>query len=123
MVDCPECYSKVGSLTKHRKVCPVRNSQILALGLESIEFWETRMESHLNRAYKGIARYTHLGKRDFDRQEAKEEHESAAGMVSRLPKLLEKIQGYPCERVSAVQLRASILSKQVLEIGQILRHL
>lgn len=123
MVDCPECYSKVGSLTKHRAICLVRNNKELKNWLESTEFWESRMEGHLNRAYRCITRYTHVGKNEADRKGAKEEYESAAGMVGRLPKLLEQIQAYHCERVSAAQLRASILSKQVLEVGKILRHL
>lgn len=123
MVDCPECYSKVGSLTKHRSICLVRNNNELKNWLESTEFWESRMEGHLNRAYRCITRYTHVGKNEVDRKEAKEEYESAAGMVGRLPKLLEQIQTYHCERVSSAQLRASILSKQVLEVGKILRQL
>ena len=44
-------------------------------------------------------------------------------MVDRVPKLLERIQRYHCERVSAVQLRASIIGKQVVEVRDILRSL
>jgi hypothetical protein len=123
MVECPDCYSKVGSLAKHRRICLVRNNHGLATWLESIEFWLDRMERHLNQAYKSITRYTHVGKRDFDHQQATAEFESAAGMVDRVPKLLERIQPYQCERVSAAQLRASIIGKQVSEVRTILRNL
>lgn len=123
MADCPDCYSKVGSLAKHRAICLVRNNKELRTWLESVEFWLNRMEGHLNTAYKGIARYTHAGKRDFDRQQANDEFESAAGMVDRVPMLLERIQQYHCERVAAAQLRASIITKQVLEVRTILRSL
>jgi hypothetical protein len=101
----------------------VRNNHGLSTWLESIEFWLDRMERHLNQAYKSITRYTHVGKRDFDRQQAESEYESAVGMVDRVPTLLERIQGYHCERVSGAQLRASILGKQVLEVRTILRSL
>lgn len=123
MADCPDCYSQVGSLTRHRKICLVRNDKGLKTWLESIEFWLNRMEGQLNQAYKSITRYSHLGKRDFDRQRANDEYDGAAGMVERVPKLLAQIQGYPCARVSAAQLRASIVSKQVLEVRDILRSL
>lgn len=81
------------------------------------------MERHLNTAYRSITRYTQVGKNAFDRQQAKEEFDSAAGMVDQVPKLLERIQGYHCERVSAAQLRASIIGKQVVEVRAILRSL
>lgn len=123
MVDCPDCYSKVGSLAKHRRICLVRNNHGLGTWLESIEFWLDRMERHLNHAYRSITRYTHAGKNEFERKQANEEFDSAAGMVDRVPMLLERIQGYHCERVSAAQLRASIISKQVLEVRAILRGL
>lgn len=123
MVNCPDCYSKVGSLPKHRGICLVKNTKELRTWLESTEFWLNRMERHLNQAYKSITRYTHIGKRDFDRQQAKEEYESAAGMMDRVPMLLERIQKYQCERVSDAQLRASVIGKQVLEVRTILRHL
>lgn len=123
MKECPDCFSKVGSMVKHRGICLVRNNKELRTWLESIEFWLNRMEGHLNTAYKAITRYTHVGNRDLDRQQAKEEYESAAGMLDRVPKLLERIQGYHCERASAAQLRASIIGKQVLEVRTILRNL
>ena len=123
MTECPDCYSKVGSMAKHRPICLVRNNKELKSWLESTEFWLARMEGHMNTAYKAIARYTHVGKRDFDLQQAKAEFESAAGMVDRVPKLLERIQRYHCERVSAVQLRASIIGKQAVEVRTILRSL
>lgn len=123
MKECPDCYSKVGSLAKHRGICLVRNNKELSTWLESTEFWLNRMEGHLNQAYRSITRYTHVGKRDFDRQHATSEYENAAGMVDRVPKLLERIQRYHCERVAAAQLRASIIGKQVLEVRTILRNL
>lgn len=123
MVDCPDCLSKVGSLAKHRRICLVRNNKELRTWLESVEFWLNRMERHLNQAYRSITRYTHVGRRDFDRQQADSEYESAAGMVAQVPKLLERIQGFHCERVADAQLRASIIGKQVAEIRTILRSL
>lgn len=123
MKECPDCFSKVGSMAKHRGICLVRNQKELRTWLESIEFWLNRMEWHLNTAYRSITRYTHVGKHEDDRKQAKENFEGAAGMVNQLPKLLERIGGYHCERVSAAQLRASIISKQVLEIRTILRNL
>jgi len=123
MTECPDCLSKVGSITKHRRICLVRNNKDLKSWLESIEFWLNRMERHLNTAYRSITRYTHVDKNAFDRQQAKEEFDSAAGMVDQVPKLLDRIQGYHCERVSAAQLRASIIGKQVVEVRAILRSL
>lgn len=123
MAECPDCLSKVGSITKHREICLVRNNKDLRSWLESIEFWLNRMERHLNAAYRSITRYTHVGKNTIERQQAKEEFDSAAGMVDQVPKLLERIQRYHCERVSAAQLRASIISKQVVEVRAILRNL
>lgn len=123
MKSCPDCHSKVGSVAKHRAICLVRNNKGLKTWLESIEFWLRRMEGHLAQAYKNIARYTHVGKRTEDRKQATEEYESAAGMLDRVPKLLKQISGYQCERVYEAQLRSSIVSNQVQEIGVILRNL
>lgn len=123
MKRCPDCFSNVGSLTKHRPICLVRNNQGLKTWLESMEFWLRRMEGHLAQAYKHIARYTYVGKRTEDRKQATEEYDSAAGMVDRLPKLLKQLSGYQCERVYEAQLRTSVVTNQVQEVGVILRNL
>lgn len=37
MTECPDCLSKIGSITKHRRICLVRNNKDLKSWLESIE--------------------------------------------------------------------------------------
>lgn len=123
MALCPDCYSQVGSLPKHRPICLVRSNQNLRAGLESIEFWLGRMEGHLNAAYRAITRYTQVGPHPSERKSAVEEFESAAETLKKIPALIERIQGYHCERVAAAQLRASVLGMQAAEVRDILPKL
>lgn len=123
MTSCPDCYSQIGSMAKHRQICLVRNNKRLKTWLESIEFWLRRMESHLSQSYKNVARYAYIGRRDADRQEAAEEHKLAQDMEPQLPKLLAQLSGYTCERTNLAQLRANIVRNQMQELRVMLRNL
>jgi len=123
MPECLDCFTKVSSAAKHRAMCPVRNNKSLRDGLESIEFWLKRLEGYLNAAYRAIARYTQVGPHPLEYRMAKAEFENAAGIVKKLPQLLERIQGHPCERVAAAQLAANALGMQTVEVRDIVAKL
>lgn len=123
MTSCPECYSQVGSLHKHRLLCLVRNDKRLQTWLESVEFWLGRMETHLSQSFKSVARYAYLGRREAERKEATEEYSQATSMVDRLPKLLAQLDGYTCERTYLAQLRATIVRNHLQELRVMLHNL
>ena len=123
MPECPDCYSRVGSLPKHRPICLVRNNKALRDALVAIEPWLKRMEEHLSAAYRAIARYTQVGPHPMEYEVAQEEFARAATVLKRLPPLLERIQGFTCERVAAANLNASVVGMQAAEVRDILAKL
>ncbi len=123
MPECPDCYSKVGSMPKHRPICLVRNNKALRDALVAIEPWLKRMEDHLSAAYRAIARYTQVGPHPMEYEVAHEEFARAAAALNRLPPLLERIQGFTCERVAAAKLNASVVGMQAAEVRDILGRL
>ncbi len=123
MPECPDCYSKVGSMPKHRPICLVRNNKGLRDALVAIEPWLKRMEDHLSAAYRAITRYTQVGPHPMEYELAREEFDKAARMLKGLPPLLELIQGYVCERVAAANLNASVVGMQIAEVRDILAKL
>ena len=123
MPECPDCFSKVGSMPKHRPICLVRNNKALRDALVAIEPWLKRMEDHLSAAYRAITRYTQVGPHPLEYQQAHEEFERAIGMLKKLPRLLERIQGFACERVAAANLNASVVGMQAAEVRDILAKL
>ena len=123
MPECPDCYSRVGSLPKHRPICLVRNNKALRDALVAIEPWLKRMEEHLSAAYRAIARYTQVGPHPMEYEVAQEEFARAAAVLKRLPPLLERIQGFSCERVAAANLNANVVGMQAAEVRDILAKL
>jgi len=123
MAQCPDCYSQVGSMPKHRPICLVRNNKALREALELIEPWLKRLESNLNAAYRAIARYTQVGPHPREYQWAQEAFGIATATVKRLPPLLERIKDQHCERVASAQLSASTLGMQLAEVRDILAKL
>jgi hypothetical protein len=123
MPECPDCYSRVGSMPKHRPICLVRNNKALRDALVAIEPWLKRMEDHLSAAYRAIARYTQVGPHPMEYEVAQEEFVRAAAVLKRLPPLLERIQGFTCERVAAANLNANVVSMQAAEVRDILAKL
>ena len=123
MPECPDCYSRVGSMPKHRPICLVRNNKALRDALVAIEPWLQRMEEHLSAAYRAIARYTQVGPHPMEYEVAQEEFARAAAVLKRLPPLLERIQGFSCERVAAANLNANVVGMQAAEVRDILAKL
>ena len=123
MPECPDCYSRVGSMPKHRPICLVRNNKALRDALVAIEPWLQRMEEHLSAAYRAIARYTQVGPHPMEYEVAQEEFARAAAVLKRLPPLLERIHGFSCERVAAANLNASVVGMQAAEVRDILAKL
>jgi len=123
MPECPDCYSRVGSMPKHRPICLVRNNKALRDALLAIEPLLTRIEGFHNAAYRAIARYTQVGPHPMEYELAHEEFERAAAMLKKLPPLLERIHGYTCERVAAANLNASVVGMQAAEVRDILAKL
>ena len=123
MPECPDCYSRVGSMPKHRPICLVRNNKALRDALVAIEPWLQRMEEHLSAAYRAIARYTQVGPHPMEYEVAQEEFARAAAVLKRLPQLLERIKGFSCERVAAANLNANVVGMQAAEVRDILAKL
>ena len=123
MPECLDCYSRVGSMPKHRPICLVRNNKALRDALVAIEPWLKRMEDHLSAAYRAIARCTQVGPHPMEYEVAQEEFARAAAVLKRLPPLLERIQGFACERVAAANLNANVVGMQAAEVRDILAKL
>ena len=120
---CPDCYSQVGSLPRHRPICLVRNNKGLRDALLSAEYWLARIEASLNAAYRAIACYTQVWPHPREYEWAQEELGSATAQMKRVPPLLERMSGQHCERVASAQLSASALGMQVAEVRDILAKL
>ena len=123
MARCPDCYSQVGSMPKHRPICLVRSNKALRDALVSIEFWLAQLEGNLNAAYRAIARYTQVGPHPREYEWAQEELGSATANMRRLLPLLQRMEHQHCERVASAQLSASALGMQVAEVRDILAKL
>lgn len=123
MAQCPDCYSQVGSMPKHRPICLVRNNKAFRDALLAIEPLLTRIEGFHNAAYRAIARYTQVGPHPMEYELAHEEFEKAAALLRKLPPLLERIHGNICERVAMATLNTNVISMQAAELRDILAKL
>ena len=123
MAQCPDCYSQVGSMPKHRPICLVRNNKAFRDALLAIEPLLTRIEGFHNAAYRAIARYTQVGPHPMEYELAHEEFEKAAALLRKLPPLLERIHGNICERVAIATLNTNVISMQAAELRDILAKL
>ena len=101
----------------------MRDNKALRDALVAIAPWLKRMEDHLSAAYRAIALYTQVGPHPMEYEVAHEEFGKTAAMLRKLPPLLERIQGFTCERVAAANLNASVVGMQTAEVRDILAKL